>query len=389
MRKKIQHIIVVITLSSSATYAQVGIGNANPALGAILDLTNPDKGLLLPALAVPPVPDTGMLYFDTTDYILRYNDGGLNYNGLSPWKFKYGVPPIASNDVYYDEDGNVGIGVTNPKVKLSIDGGTEADTMGNNGFVLIGDAAGYHLVIDDDEIMVKSDPSKLDTLKLQEGGGTVQVGDMTIAPYTVNEYRTNLNVVGEVQQHGFALVPKGGIIMWHGATAPSGWALCNGQPITYLDGSTDTAPDLSGRFIVGYKTTSSATPVTVTTGKEENYGAIGNKGGETTHTLSETEMPDHTHTLNIATGGSHQHDALIDSGGGGSYGTNPGPGTSMWTDDDAGSGMSGGNPVANGILPTTFDGSHNHAGSSNGYTGGDTAHENRPPYFVLAFIIKL
>ena len=195
MRKKIQHIIVVITLSSSATYAQVGIGNANPALGAILDLTNPDKGLLLPALAVPPVPDTGMLYFDTTDYILRYNDGGLNYNGLSPWKFKYGVPPIASNDVYYDEDGNVGIGVTNPKVKLSIDGGTEADTMGNNGFVLIGDAAGYHLVIDDDEIMVKSDPSKLDTLKLQEGGGTVQVGDMTIAPYTVNEYRTNLNVV--------------------------------------------------------------------------------------------------------------------------------------------------------------------------------------------------
>ena len=243
MRKKIQHIIVVITLSSSATYAQVGIGNAVPHGGAILDLNNPDKGLALPVISIPSSDTLGMLYFDEADSIVMYNDGGNNYNGLSPWKFKYGAPPIASNDMYYDEDGNVGIGITNPAVKLSIDGGTEAESSGNNGFVLIGDPTGYQLVIDDDEIMVKSDPNTMDTLKLQEGGGTVQVGESQAVQST-------LNVFGKVQESGFNLVPQGVIVMWHGNTSniPKGWALCDGNfynPSDFTDvgsSATNSAP---------------------------------------------------------------------------------------------------------------------------------------------------
>lgn len=37
-------------------------------------------------------------------------------------------------------------------------------------------------------------------------------------------------------------LPSGSIIMYHGATIPSGWALCNGQNGT---------PDLRDKFIVG------------------------------------------------------------------------------------------------------------------------------------------
>lgn len=54
-------------------------------------------------------------------------------------------------------------------------------------------------------------------------------------------------------------VPSGSIIMYHGATIPSGWALCNGQNGT---------PDLRDKFVVGaggiYQNGSSGVPTTKT-----------------------------------------------------------------------------------------------------------------------------
>jgi hypothetical protein len=53
---------------------------------------------------------------------------------------------------------------------------------------------------------------------------------------------------------GSALVPLGGIIMWSGSTAPSGYRLCNGsnlpQSSPLRPGITKT-PDLRDKFIVG------------------------------------------------------------------------------------------------------------------------------------------
>ena len=37
---------------------------------------------------------------------------------------------------------------------------------------------------------------------------------------------------------------------------------------------------------------------------------------------------------------------------------------------------------------TAASGEHNHSFQTN-LTGGDQPHENRPPYYVLAYIIKL
>jgi microcystin-dependent protein len=147
---------------------------------------------------------------------------------------------------------------------------------------------------------------------------------------------------------GNGTIPVGGIIMWSGATPPAGWALCDGANGT---------PNLKGRFITGYDPTSSQTPTNVTTGKQTNYGKVGNTGGEAVHTLTTSEMPSHTHLFSRET----RNEAA--NSGNNSGGTR-GWGTYAWSND----------------VPNSF-------GTSS--TGGDSSHENRPPYYVLAFIMRM
>lgn len=144
---------------------------------------------------------------------------------------------------------------------------------------------------------------------------------------------------------GTGSVPAGIIVMWSGSIAsiPSGWALCNG---------TNGTPDLRDRFIVGAGSTYS----------------VAATGGEATHTLTTSEMPSHTHTATVTDPG-HTH----------SY--NATPNASGFTQVATGTG--------------TYHASQTTASSttgitiSNGNTGGGAAHENRPPYYALAYIMKL
>jgi microcystin-dependent protein len=130
--------------------------------------------------------------------------------------------------------------------------------------------------------------------------------------------------------------------MWSGAVnvLPVGWALCDGQ---------SGRPDLRGRFVVGYNP------------YDTDYNAINKTGGEKTHILSISEMPSHNHADLEGDDTSHGgNSASID-------------GTARWlvsalTTD-----------TKNAKIPN----------SKTGYTGGNQPHENRPPYYTLAYIIKL
>ncbi|MGY0407550.1 MAG: hypothetical protein ACWIPJ_04240 [Polaribacter sp.] len=166
-------------------------------------------------------------------------------------------------------------------------------------------------------------------------------------------------------------MPIGSIIMWSGADIPNGWALCNG--------ANDT-PNLTDRFIVG-------------AGNDYNIGAL---GGTNDVTLTESQMPAHNHTGSTANNGSHKHTGSTYSGGSHNH-------LMRFNQqrDDSGSGGAANDMTVAGdaynkytdsagshshTLNMTVAGEHNHSFTTNN-KGGSQSHENRPPYYALAFIM--
>lgn len=164
-------------------------------------------------------------------------------------------------------------------------------------------------------------------------------------------------------------IPAGGVIMWTGAITdiPDGWALCNGQT---KDGV--QTPDLSGRFIVGAGTLGTDT---------YNSGDTNVNGeGKSKVTLTVDQMPSHTHSI---TDPGHTHTVLDEwlnvrntqawPGGGGN--------NSTWVADDS--------PEIHPKKSATRTSSKGFTGITANATGGNLPHENRPPYYALAYIMRL
>ena len=156
-------------------------------------------------------------------------------------------------------------------------------------------------------------------------------------------------------------IPSGGIIMWSGAVAaiPTGWVLCNGS---------NSTPDLRNRFVVGAGST---------------Y-AVNATGGTDSVSLSTANLPAHNHSFSgtgtTNTEGNHTHPNVA----------KPHP-SDGGRDGDSGSnsvGLLEGQTLGNS---TGAAGSHNHTVSisgTTGNTGSGSSHENRPPYYALAYIMK-
>lgn len=146
-----------------------------------------------------------------------------------------------------------------------------------------------------------------------------------------------------------ANIPRGLIAMWNGVSVPEGWALCNGQIVEDLQ-----TPDLSGKFIVGWSSGNG------------DYNLIGNTGGQEKIILSTQEIPSHVHSFSDAYFIEAYPDLVGASG-------------IQWI----GNNLSGSNK-------TDRDNSYvclwDHDTRA---AGGGQPHENRPPYYVLAYIIKL
>lgn len=185
------------------------------------------------------------------------------------------------------------------------------------------------------------------------------------------------NISGPVTATQAALnspFPTGGIIIWSGAIAavPSGWLLCDGGSGT---------PDLRDRFVVG-----------------AGLGyVVGATGGNVTTTLTTANLPSHSHTFSGTTvgAGGHSHSGVTDTHGGHAhtYQRRVGLGGGGGNDQDAGgfgdfsTGVAGAH--AHGLAINAV-GDHTHTISgTTGAVGSAAAIENRPPYYALAYIMKI
>lgn len=175
--------------------------------------------------------------------------------------------------------------------------------------------------------------------------------------------------------------PPGVINPYAGASAPSGWLLCDGSAVsrtTYAalfavvsttfntggEAGTDfRLPNLKGKIPVGIDSAQS------------EFNTRGETGGEKTHTLVDAEMPSHTHNGTTASNGSHSHD-----GGASSFTV-----TAFTSSRTAGAGADGALVTSSTAHQTT--GAHTHTFTT-ASAGGDDPHNNLQPYIALHYIIK-
>ena len=161
---------------------------------------------------------------------------------------------------------------------------------------------------------------------------------------SLNQVGAQLNIV----------VPAGSVITYAGASAPSGWLLCNGglynrsgtyaalyailgTTYGYTSSSNFRVPDIRGRVVAGYGNT----------GVLSESGTLGNTTGSQTVSLTSGNMPSFTVSFPTA------NDDASSSGGGGGYGST----------------------VKNPTMSPSYS-------NNGGY------HENTQPTIILNYIIK-
>jgi len=135
-------------------------------------------------------------------------------------------------------------------------------------------------------------------------------------------------------------IPAGYICGFAGLVVPSGWLECNGAafdpdvyPGLYTQLGGTTLPDLRGRTPMGYDST------------VISFNTVGKTGGSDTFTLATANLPSHSHT-----------------------------GTWKYT--------------AHASATMTHEGYGGAVAGTTASTGGGGAHENRPPYMVMKWIIR-
>lgn len=236
----------------------------------------------------------------------------------------------------------------------------------------------------DHTLWVKAGLIALDNGKINKPATGVPAGKLLATTATDTWEAVDPTAVGGV--------PAGVIVMWSGSTPPAGWALCDG---------TNGTPDLKNRFILGWGTRAPGS-----TGGEEAVTLTGAQSGVAphTHTMLDANAP-HSHNINrnrwshqhyVSPNGSHSHglngDQQAALGGSGRRITGGTPGGfdasaangyhDHWTDYRF--------TTANDMIPSEqANATHKHTINSVAAANAAQAHNNMPPYYVLAFIMKV
>lgn len=234
--------------------------------------------------------------------------------------------------VFIQVGGQVGIGTIEPQEKLDVEGKIRLR----------------------EGLEIRSDQQTVSLTQVQseDGQPVLDVSSIVRAPALAGDGSALTNITTGV--------PMGTIVMFNGTEIPHGWALCDGKNGT---------PDLQDRFIVG-------------SGKSYS---LGDEGGANAVKLSKAQMPRHSHSVS---GGRHKHKYRVhrmnDFNWNHSHGYDP-----NFVEGGRGPRSAGTDDTTRGHTWNNFtyrDGDHSHAVSN---SGSSHAHENRPPYYAVTFIIRV
>jgi hypothetical protein len=212
--------------------------------------------------------------------------------------------------------------------------------------------------------------------------GAIQLSDLddnfSIVKVTVNSQETQLAALKTQQDQleltlaNFSAIPIGCIIMWSGSisTIPSGWLLCNG---------TNGTPDLRDKFVVGARADSTGSSTTFITGADTKSGGY-----------KDSVVVSHVHPVESTATVSSDTDTwtgTITSTDASLYGTgsfyNAG---SNWTSNNTQSNWENRSVGIN----HTHTHTHTVGVTTTIETVGDSGtNRNLPPYYSLAFIMKV
>ena len=171
---------------------------------------------------------------------------------------------------------------------------------------------------------------------LVQGVGRIDyIGDETADINQLLTYNRQTKSIETTEYEIVGTLPPGAIIIWYGSIRdiPKNWYLCNGQTA-----NGKVTPDLRARFVIGAETENGVEAnFDPLTGDQTGAYGVDSIGGEIAHQLTIPELPTHVHE----------------------GGAEPGP---------------GGPGVGARVVPTQP-------------TGEDNYHENRPPYYALAYIM--
>lgn len=188
-----------------------------------------------------------------------------------------------------------------------------------------------------------------------EGRSSDMIVDITGSGFTLvySDATIGWKIVTEIAGGGSGSSPVGTVVDFAGASAPSGWLMCDGATVsqtTYaalyaVIGHTYGADPGGGNFILP----NAAQRVTVGKHSSGTFDTLGKTGGAETHQLTVAELAAHTHTVS----------------------------------NNAGSPL----PSATSRIANSSDTSHPSTQTSSS-TGSNAVHNNLQPYIVFNKIIK-
>ena len=285
----------------------------------------------------PRSPITGQLWYDSKLGKMKFYNGSV-FTALA-------VFPPPSEGYLYDNGSGINQWVSSSQLSSNLNKSlfptvdVNSPTYNKEGY-LVKNADGSYSWVSGDTLINNILPGNNTT----NPGGGVGTGVLTKNPDGSYTW-VNLNTFArqtDLAEASKYLVPVGAILMWSGtiATIPTGWALC--------DGKLGLTPNLSDKFVMGAGDTVS------------NTYAVGATGGS-----ADAVLVSHTHTVNDP-GHIHKVPQLII--------------------DNADNGGANGKKYGGFVNDVT---SKESTGISIDSTGVSGTNANLPPYYALAFIMKI